>query len=41
MSDSLTDLTDDGKKDEGKDINKYMNQCAFSAEWSLFYQLLY
>ena len=24
----------------GKNLNKYINQCAFLAEWNLFYQLL-
>lgn len=25
---------------EGRNLNKYINQCAFLAEWNLFYQLL-
>lgn len=41
MSDSSLDDADDREKDEGKNINKYMDQCALSAEWSLFYQLLH
>ena len=41
MSDPSLDDSDDGEENEGKNINKYMNQCAFSAEWNLFYQLLY
>lgn len=44
-SDSMSDYSlydaDDREKDEGKNINKYMDQCALSAEWSLFYQLLH
>ena len=41
MSDSSLYDADDRGKDEGKNINKYMDQCALSAEWSLFYQLLH
>ena len=41
MSDFSLDDADDREKDEGKNINKYMDQCALSAEWSLFYQLLH
>ena len=41
FSDSSLDDADDREKDEGKNINKYMDQCALSAEWSLFYQLLH
>lgn len=40
-SDSSLYDADDREKDEGKNINKYMDQCALSAEWSLFYQLLH
>ena len=41
FSDSSLDDADDREKDEGKNINKYMDQCALSAEWSLFYPLLH
>lgn len=41
-SDSSLDpsLSDSDDEDGGKNLNKYINQFAFSAEWNLFYQLL-
>ena len=35
----MGDADDEGEIG-GKNLNKYINQCAFLAEWNLFYQLL-
>lgn len=37
LSQHDSDIEDDI---EGRNLNKYINQCAFLAEWNLFYQLL-
>ena len=36
----LAFASDNEEESEGENIDQYINQCVFLAEWNLFYQLL-